>query len=200
MYTYMVEDLVWIRRLVFEVSPGSRHSLKYIRSWVENECRCPCTVGISNVDFTNIYAYTYSQVHTHIHIHMYRYVSAHCEDCSITLPDNSLEHFLWRENLVLLTAKWIVFAVIDFGTYGPNLCTWPEWIRWGISLRIHFMQLWTSRSIRSQSGWSAEGANGFRFTRIPSVKTTFWSEFCKVQTMPCHTSGEVLQLIVRLSR
>ena len=29
--------------------------------------------------------------------------------------------FLWREILILLTAKWIVLAVIDFETYGPNI-------------------------------------------------------------------------------
>ena len=36
------------------------HFLKNTRSCVENECCCPCTVNISNVNFTsNIYIYIY---------------------------------------------------------------------------------------------------------------------------------------------
>ena len=64
--------------------------------------------------------------------------------------------------------------------------------RLGIGLQLWFL--------RSQGSKSADGANGVRFTRISSVETTFWSEYCKVQTMPWHISGEILQLIVRLSR
>ena len=52
----------------------------------------------------------------------------------------------------------------------------------------------------SQGGRSAEGANGFRFTWTPLVEATFWSGFCKVQTLSRHISGEVLQFYVRLSR
>ena len=37
------------------------------------------------------------------------------------------------------------------------------------------------------------------FTRILSVETTIWSGFCKAQTMPHYISGEILQLIIRLS-
>ena len=36
------------------------------------------------------------------------------------LPVNSLKYVFSREILDLLTVKWIVFAVIDFETYGPN--------------------------------------------------------------------------------
>ena len=48
-------------------------------------------------------------------------------------------------------------------------------------------------------GQLAEGKNRFRFTRIQSVETTFRSGFCKVQTMPHHIPGRILQLIVKLS-
>ena len=61
------------------------------------------------------------------------------------------------------------------------------------------MRLWMSRFIRSQGGRSVEGTNGVRLTRIPSVGTTMWSGFCKVRTMPRHTSCEMLQIIVRRS-
>ena len=69
-----------------------------------------------------------------------------------------------------------------------------------IALRIHNMQFWLSRFFRSQGGRSAEWAIGVRFTRIPSVETAFWSGLCKVKTMPRHIPGEILQVIVKLSR
>ena len=61
--------------------------------------------------------------------------------------------FLWREIKVLLTAKWIVLAVIDIETYGPNFCQWM------------------SRCIRGYGGKSAEGVSGVRLTHIPSFET-----------------------------
>ena len=62
------------------------------------------------------------------------------------------------------------------------------------------MQLWISRFIWSQGGSSAEGANTVKFNWIPSVEATFWSGFCKVQAMPHHTPGEIMQRNVRITR
>ena len=70
-----VEHSVWIRRLGVQepnllrhfLSQKLRHFLKYIRSWVVNECCCLCTIDISNVNFKNthiyIYIYVYEQNH-----------------------------------------------------------------------------------------------------------------------------------------
>ena len=172
--------------------------------------------------------------------------------------------FLWKEILVLLTAKWIVLVAIDLQTYGHNFWKWSECIsvrnchddvikwkhfprHWPFVRAIHrspvnsphkgqwrgalmfsviwlwinvwvnnrdagdlichrahydviaMMQLWMSRFIRCQGGRSAKEANGVRLTLTPSVETTFWSRFCKVQTVPRHMSGEILQLIMRRS-
>ena len=106
--------------------------------------------------------------------------------------------FLWREILVLLTAIFILISVIVFDTYSPNFWKWSEWI----SVRNCPANIISGsfEFIRSQGGRTAEGTNGFRFTRIPAAETTFWSGFCEVQTMPCHIWDEMLQLIVRLSR
>ena len=82
----------------------------------------------------------------------------------------------------------------------PNFKTGLNGFKQWIALRIHNMPFWLSRFIRSQDGWSAEGAIGVRFTRIPSVEAAFWSGWCKVETMPRHISGKILQHIVKLSR
>ena len=62
-----VEHSVWIRRLGVQepnllrhfLSQKLRHFLKYIRSWVVNECCCLCTIDISNVNFKNTHIYIY---------------------------------------------------------------------------------------------------------------------------------------------
>ena len=68
---------MWIRRLGVRVPLTARHFLsqklchvhKSIRSCVENECCCPHTVHISNVNFaSNIYIYIY--IHTCIYIYI----------------------------------------------------------------------------------------------------------------------------------
>ena len=106
--------------------------------------------------------------------------------------------FLWGKILVLLTSKYMDFIGCNwFRNICPNFWKRSECI----SIR-NFGKESPSEYISCSFEWadslevkvkSAEGANGIRFTRVPSVETTFWAGFCKVQTMLRNISGEISQ-------
>ena len=115
------------------------------------------------------------------------------------LPANLWEYLFFRESFSFTDHKMECISCKWFWNIWPQFAEVAEWISIRNCLANAFHAALNEPIHRCQGGKSAERVTGVRFSRIPSVETTFWSGISRVQTIPRHTSDEILQLIVRLS-